>query len=225
MGLTSTQQRTVAWAQENEKTHDGGIIAHKPGCGKTLIAITLSQRDNGAYGRKELYVVPPTLAVQWQAEIAKFSDLNAVLYVKQNEVYLDELVLDPHVQVIIVSYYTLLHARSTSMLYNTKWHRIIADEAHQIRNPDTAISKCMQQLEDQSTCKLIDKKGKRHDGAVLSRVGVGAEKLEHFCVMPASNVDGTSGIPTAPHKSISIPCRIVHAPRRPLCLCRPHDSI
>lgn len=83
----------------------------------------------------------------------------------------------------------------------------------------------MQHLYDQSTCKLIHKKAKRHDGAVLSQVRVGAEKLEHFCVMPASNVDGTSVIPTAPHKTISIPCRIVHAPRRPLCLCRPHDSI
>jgi len=59
----------------------------------------------------------------------------------------------------------------------------------------------------------------------MNRVRVGAEKLEHFCVMPASNVDGTSVIPTAPHETISIPCMIVHAPRRPLCLCCPHDSI
>jgi hypothetical protein len=84
----------------------------------------------------------------------------------------------------------------------------------------------LQHLDDQqSTCKLIHKKCKRHDGAVMNRVRVGAEKLEHFCVMPASNVDGTSVIPTAPHETISIPCMIVHAPRRPLCLCRPHDSI
>lgn len=83
----------------------------------------------------------------------------------------------------------------------------------------------MQHLYDQYIRRLINKKCKRHDGAVMNRVRVGAEKLEHFCEMPASNVDGTSVIPTAPHETISIPCMIVQAPRRPLCLCRPHDSI
>lgn len=149
--LSDTQLRTVEWAQQNEAEFGGGVIGHKPGCGKTFIAVTITER--GLLSKrahechtKDLYIVPPTLAQQWQAEIAKFSTMGAEVYIKNNEKRLGDLVADKSVHIIIVSYYTLLHCSEDSLLFETSWHRLIADEAHQIRNPDAIISRAVQRL-------------------------------------------------------------------------------
>lgn len=148
--LTATQARTVEWARRNETLHSGGIIAHKPGCGKTFIAISLTAHNAGT--QPDLYVVPPTLTLQWQAEVCAFNtSLSSEVYVKNDEERLSAILLnDDPPNILIISYYTLLHADvESSLLFTFKWHRIIADEAHQIRNPDTAISRAMQTLQAQ----------------------------------------------------------------------------
>lgn len=148
--LTSTQERTLAWALRKEAEEGGGIIALKPGCGKTCVAVNLTCQGNRKKSKKDLYVVPPTLATQWQSEVGKFSALSSVCYTKVDETKLQVFLAEDEIDVIIISYYTLLHSCAlTSLLFTTEWCRIIADEAHCLRNPDTKISQCMQRLKAQ----------------------------------------------------------------------------
>lgn len=146
--LTSTQVRTLQWALDNEKKIGGGAIALKPGNGKTVTALALSSKKPPTVrGQKELYVLPPTLVAQWDAEVLKLTHLRAKIYIKNDEDRLRRLLKDDSIQILIVSYYTLLHAdKEASELFRVHWFRIVADEAHQIRNPKAQISQCMQQL-------------------------------------------------------------------------------
>lgn len=146
--LSDTQVRTVEWALENEKRIGCGAIGHKPGLGKTAIALALTcsdstQRDSN---QKDLYVLPPSLLSQWKFETEKLTTLTCAIYGKNSDEQLQSI-LDTTVDIVLVSYYTLLYAEDTSLIFTTQWNRIIADEAHQIRNPETKVNKKMQLLQ------------------------------------------------------------------------------
>lgn len=135
---SDTQIRALEWMLNNEKLYKCGIIGLKPGSGKTMTLLSLTCQS-ASPKRKNLYIVPPALLQQWKSETEKFTHLKCALYVKHNEKVLQELLCgDSHI--IFMSYYSLLYAEPTSIIFSYPWERIVADEAHQVKNPECKIS-------------------------------------------------------------------------------------
>lgn len=135
--LTEAQERTRAWALQTEKTIACGAIGARVGVGKTLMALSLTMHDAMSRpNERDLYVVPPTLQDQWIVEASRLTHLKAVLCARHiDDISFAQLYATPGIHMIVVSYKTLLRAPPSSLIFQVKWKRIIADEAHCLSNP------------------------------------------------------------------------------------------
>ena len=114
----------------------GGILADDMGMGKTIqMILTISLN----FKKKTLIILPPILIQQWYSEILNILGHSSFIYYKKNK--------DIHYlfkcNIVITSYETFL--RSPELL-NISWNRVICDEAHRLRNPNTKIYKKINML-------------------------------------------------------------------------------
>ncbi|KAJ7074976.1 SNF2 family N-terminal domain-containing protein [Mycena belliarum] len=145
-----------AWMRDREdltKKRAGGILADDMGLGKTIMMTArivdgpLSKKDRDAGWRKATLVVCPlALVQQWAAEIEKFTlGLNVLQY--HGPARRKGASLLPDADVVLTTYGIVCseHAQinpddfdaSSSVLFSTKWGRIVLDEAHTIKNRAT----------------------------------------------------------------------------------------
>ncbi|EXJ96252.1 adenosinetriphosphatase [Capronia coronata CBS 617.96] len=158
--LKGFQLEGLDWMMKQEKSQwKGGLLGDEMGMGKTIQAVSLIMSDWPAKS-PTLVVVPPVALMQWQAEIKDYTSgkLNVLIYhisanPKCKQLSLKDL---KKYDVIMVSYSGLESmfrkenkgwnrndgiVKEESLLHAIKYHRIILDEAHSIKQRTTSVSK------------------------------------------------------------------------------------
>ncbi|KAH8555022.1 SNF2 family N-terminal domain-containing protein [Umbelopsis sp. PMI_123] len=147
--LLPFQKEGVGWMRDQEKSPDfkGGILADEMGMGKTIQTIAMLLEEPR---KKPNLVVAPTVALmQWKREIETHTNsvLNVYLYHGASRSSDKEFLRG--YDVILTTYSILESAfrkqeygfkrshhlvKEASLLHQIHWHRIILDEAHNIKD-------------------------------------------------------------------------------------------
>ncbi|CCE81863.1 Piso0_002540 [Millerozyma farinosa CBS 7064] len=132
--------------------HCGGILADEMGLGKTVQIIALLVYNKLTQKNKPtLIVCPVSLINQWKLEIeTKAKGLVAYAYNRKEK--LNGFAALAKYDVVIISYNTLASEYSkhgSSPFFDSKstWHRVVLDEAHQVKNMLTKQNKAVCDLE------------------------------------------------------------------------------
>jgi SNF2 family DNA or RNA helicase len=152
--LREYQKRGVSWLQYLEQLGLNGCLADDMGLGKTIqvIARLLQEREQAqAAGVKNL---PPTLLIaptsvvgNWYHEIKKFApQLQAAIHhgsdrSKDSKVFKQACREN---DLLITSF--ALARLDAKLLGEIKWHRIVLDEAQNIKNPKASLTKAILKL-------------------------------------------------------------------------------
>ena len=118
----------------------GGIIADEMGLGKTILMLgCIVSNFKGPNGRfNTLVVLPPALLTQWVEAIERFMGHTPLIYHGKGikAITPERLASAP---VVVTTYGMISTNRKSgpSPLWDIKWNRIIADEAHHLRNMNT----------------------------------------------------------------------------------------
>ncbi|KAL8908758.1 MAG: hypothetical protein Q9207_000615 [Kuettlingeria erythrocarpa] len=157
--LKSFQLEGLSWMMKQESSQwKGGLLGDEMGMGKTIQAVSLIMSDYPAKS-PSLVVVPPVALMQWQNEINEYTDgkLKVLMYHNSNQhvknMTMEELV---SYDVIMISYASVesIHrkeikgfnredgiVKENSMIHAIHYHRLILDEAHNIKSRTTGVAK------------------------------------------------------------------------------------
>ncbi|KAL8773128.1 MAG: hypothetical protein Q9209_001804 [Squamulea sp. 1 TL-2023] len=157
--LKSFQLQGLDWMMKQEKSQwKGGLLGDEMGMGKTIQAVSLIMSDYPA-NDPTLVVVPPVALMQWQNEIKEYTDgkLKVLVYHNTNPkvkgLKLKEL---KTYDVIMISYSGLESIyrkeskgwkrddgliKENSKIHAMNYHRLILDEAHNIKTRTTGVAR------------------------------------------------------------------------------------
>ncbi|KAI4207561.1 MAG: hypothetical protein LQ346_000493 [Caloplaca aetnensis] len=157
--LKSFQLEGLSWMMKQEKSQwKGGLLGDEMGMGKTIQAVSLIMSDYPAKN-PSLVVVPPVALMQWQNEINEYTNgkLKVLIYHNSNQqvknMTMEELI---SYDVIMISYAGVesIHrkevkgfnredgiVKENSMIHAIHYHRLILDEAHNIKSRTTGVAK------------------------------------------------------------------------------------
>lgn len=163
--LKPFQLEGVNWMQMMEKTQwGGGLLGDEMGMGKTIQAVSLIMSDY-PQPNPSLVLIPPVAIMQWQQEIEQYTDgtLKTLVYHGTNAASKNLTVADlKKYDVILMSYNSLesIHrfetkgrqrknkdtgkmenVKSESVIHAINYHRVILDEAHNIKTRTTGAAK------------------------------------------------------------------------------------
>jgi SNF2 family DNA or RNA helicase len=151
--LREYQKRGVAWLQYLENLGLNPCLADDMGLGKTLevIACLLKEREGID---EEIDDVPPTLIIaptsvlgNWRREIERFAPNLRVLVHQGSGRIKNEKTFKETCQsydVILTSF--ALVRLDEKLLRSLKWHRVVVDEAQNIKNPQAAQTRAILKL-------------------------------------------------------------------------------
>lgn len=158
--LREYQKRGVSWLHYLESLGLNGCLADDMGLGKTVqvIARLVQEREQLAQQSKrrskKRAVLPPTLLIaptsvlgNWFKELERFApELSAVVHhgsdrAKTKKAFTQ---LCQEYDLLITSF--SLVRRDATLLESVDWHRIVLDEAQNIKNPKTAQTKAILKL-------------------------------------------------------------------------------
>ena len=139
--LRPYQRRGVAWLSEMADLGLGGVLADDMGLGKTiqLIAMHLHRADRA--DGPTLVVCPATLVGNWQRELARFAPTIPVRRYHGAERTLEGI--DPHG--VVITTYGIVR-RDTEALGAHHWGIVVADEAQQVKNPNSSTARALRQV-------------------------------------------------------------------------------
>ena len=173
--LREYQKRGVAWLQYLESLGLNGCLADDMGLGKTvqIIARLVNERSEVAQPTKakkttktaksqkvvpavvSINEIPPTLLIaptsvvgNWQKEIEKFAPhLRAIVHHGSDRTQNAQAFQDiSQTHDLIITSFTLIR-KDEAMFSSMNWHRIVIDEAQNIKNPKAAQTKAILKLE------------------------------------------------------------------------------
>lgn len=128
------QQEAVNRMKDIEKKGNGGILAHEPGCGKTITMSWYMKENKGML--PNLVVCPVAMMHVWEREIKRVNEDSSpkILIYHNNRSKSDFSSYD-----YIITSYTII---SKDELTDFLFHRIVLDEAHYIRNAIAKRNPC-----------------------------------------------------------------------------------
>lgn len=157
--LKSFQLEGLDWMTKQEASQwKGGLLGDEMGMGKTIQAVSLVMSDYPARD-PTLVVVPPVALMQWQNEIGQYTDgkLKVLVYHNTNPKVKNLKVKDLRAfDVIMISYSGLESiyrkeskgwkrddglVKENSKIHAIHYHRLILDEAHNIKTRTTSVAK------------------------------------------------------------------------------------
>ena len=155
--LREYQKRGVAWIQFLEQLGLNGCLADDMGLGKTVqvIARLVSEREADKTVLPTLLIAPTSVVGNWRKEIEKFAPHLTVMVHhgsnrSQDEKEFKNIILDHD---IVITSFTL--ARKDAKLFSkVDWHRLVLDEAQNIKNPKAAQTKAILKLSAQHRLAL-----------------------------------------------------------------------
>lgn len=136
-GLRPYQQIGFDWLQSLAAAGLGGLLADDMGLGKTIQTIVhiLAQKASGGLNGPVLIVAPTSVLPNWKAELARFApDLSILMIHGSKRQALHDLIASHDV---VVTSYPLL-VRDTEALKRETFGLVVFDEAHVLKNPQTA---------------------------------------------------------------------------------------
>ncbi|ARV57467.1 ATP-dependent helicase [Nostocales cyanobacterium HT-58-2] len=149
--LREYQKRGVSWLQYLERLGLNGCLADDMGLGKSVqvIARLVQERDEEATSSfpPTLLIAPTSVVGNWQKEIAKFAPhLKTMVHHGSNRIQQEEDFKAASLQhdVVITSF--TLARKDEKLLGSVKWHRMVLDEAQNIKNPKAAQTKAILKL-------------------------------------------------------------------------------
>ncbi len=142
--LRPYQQEGYEWMCRLAYWGAGACLADDMGLGKTLQAITLMQ--SRASQGPTLVLMPTSLLMNWQQELNRFAPALSVRILNQQGTDRQQLIDSADAGDVVLSTYGLLVTEGEK-LCQRRWHTIVLDEAHTIKNRDTQTSKAAMNLQ------------------------------------------------------------------------------
>lgn len=148
--LRDYQRRGVAWLQYLESLGLSPCLADDMGLGKTLqvIACPLKEREQGDNLQPTLIIAPTSVLGNWHREIERFAPQLRVLVhrgcarLKEKQAFAEA---SAQQDVVLTSF--ALARLDEKLLQSLQWHRIVVDEAQNIKNPQAAQTRAILKLE------------------------------------------------------------------------------
>ncbi len=146
--LRPYQVRGLSWLTFLDRFGLGGCLADDMGLGKTiqLIALLLHERGQNESVGPSLLVVPMSLVGNWQRELARFApSLRVMVHHGAERLSGDAFVAEVARHDAVISTYALTH-RDFEHLAKVDWHRVVLDEAQNIKNPSAKQTAAIRSL-------------------------------------------------------------------------------
>ncbi|CAG9786341.1 unnamed protein product [Diatraea saccharalis] len=148
--LFKYQKTGVKWLWELHQVQSGGLLGDEMGLGKTVQIIAflaaLSITDFGSWGGlgPSIIVAPATVIYQWVTHFHFWCPSLRVSVLHNSGSHNgdhNKLIRDINEShgILLITYAGIV--KYSNDLLSRKWHYIILDEGHKIRNPETQISK------------------------------------------------------------------------------------
>lgn len=160
--LYKYQEKAVEWLLKRECMDEqiqcvdmayGGILGDEVGLGKTIMTITLCNRNPV---KNTLILAPKSIIHEWKCEIARTCP-----HFKVTVAYADEFEFntDPNIIHIVLASHSRLNSKSIKdtkdvVYVQYAWDRLIIDEAHVIKNNRSKIHKACMQIQSNTRWAL-----------------------------------------------------------------------
>ena len=147
--LRDYQKRGVAWLQYLENLGLNPCLADDMGLGKTLevIARLLKEREEADGVPPTLVIAPTSVLGNWRKEIERFApQLRTMVHqgstrLKDKQAFTETCATH---DVVLTSF--ALARLDEKLLQSLKWHRVVVDEAQNIKNPQAAQTRAILKL-------------------------------------------------------------------------------
>ncbi|HZS75351.1 MAG TPA: DEAD/DEAH box helicase [Ktedonobacteraceae bacterium] len=147
--LRDYQRRGVAWLQYLERLGLNPCLADDMGLGKTLevIAHLLKEREEVGRMPPTLVIAPTSVLGNWRKEIERFApELRVIVHqgggrLKDKQAFID---MCQEQDVVLTSF--ALARLDEKLLQSVNWHRVVVDEAQNIKNPQAAQTRAIVKL-------------------------------------------------------------------------------
>ncbi|KAG6454750.1 DNA excision repair protein ERCC-6-like [Manduca sexta] len=160
--LYKFQRTGVKWLWELHQVQSGGLLGDEMGLGKTIQIIAfltgLSKTNSGSWDGlgPSIIVAPATVIYQWVSHFHYWCPHLRVAVLHHTGSHSgnhNKLVRDIYAShgILLLTYAGIVKYHKEIMA--RKWHYLILDEGHKIRNPDTQVSKLIKKI--QTPHKLI----------------------------------------------------------------------
>ncbi|MEB3359221.1 MAG: DEAD/DEAH box helicase [Synechococcales bacterium] len=152
--LRGYQKRGVSWLHYLESLGLNGCLADDMGLGKTVQVIARMVQEKEQAEAAGMEAVPPTLLIaptsvvgNWQHEIHKFAPQLTALVHHGSQRIKDAKAFKEACQShdVVITSFTLARM-DAKLLEGINWHRVVLDEAQNIKNPKTAQTKAILKL-------------------------------------------------------------------------------
>jgi len=165
--LRPYQKTGLSWLQFIAQSGTGGVLADDMGLGKTVqvLAHLACERASGRMQHPALVVAPTSLVFNWQDEAARHAPNLSVLALHgpQRSALFDRM---GEVDLVVTSYALL--PRDLAVYEAQPWHLVIADEAHQVKNPRTRAAQAVRALQANHRIALTGTPLENHLGELWS---------------------------------------------------------
>lgn len=154
--LYKYQRTGVNWLWELHQVQSGGLLGDEMGLGKTVQIIAflagLSKTDSGSWGGlgPSIIVAPATVIYQWVSHFHYWCPHLRVAVLHNSGSHIgnhNKLIRDIHDahSILLITYAGIV--KYSNDLMSRKWHYLILDEGHKIRNPETQVSKFVKKFQ------------------------------------------------------------------------------
>lgn len=154
--LYKYQKIGLKWLWELHQTKSGGLLGDEMGLGKTVQIIAflagLMKTDSGEWGGlgPSIIVAPATVIYQWVSHFHYWCPFLRVAVLHHSGSHVgnhNKLIREVQTShgILLITYAGAV--RYATDLMSRKWHYLILDEGHKIRNPETQVSKFIKKFQ------------------------------------------------------------------------------